>query len=433
MPHANIALQEGLCERNAIREDSLRCSIETALNNIFRQLKDQAVLREDGVASWFFPSGANIAPTPLTPHIYAGNTGVALFLAAYHHVTRSDEARQLALGAITSLKSKLEKLANDPTVGQRAIAIGGLEGVGGLPYAFARLADWLAAPELVDTGSAAVQLVLSHRIECDERLDTISGCAGALLALLAYCNEKAVPETARTAAMDRALACGRRLLNKRAPFQNGPHAWPGVNRPPISGFAHGAAGIACALWQLFRHTGNQEFRDAAFEGFAFERSLYDPSQKKWFDPRFNRMQQHAAWCHGAPGIALGRLRCLLDSNSSEIYCDVEEALAITQQTPECPMDDVCCGNFSRVEILHTAGRLLDRPELIDDSLALLRKIFARTTPGFSFLASMQSGPDQTMTSFNPAFFRGVAGVGYTLLRLLNPNAFPCILLLGCDY
>jgi lantibiotic modifying enzyme len=432
MPHA-IALQGGSCECNAIREGSLRCSIETALNSIFYQLKNQAVLREDGVASWLFPSAANTAPIPLTPHIYAGNTGVALFLAAYHHATKSDEARQLALGAIALLKSKVEKLANDPNVGQRAIAIGGLEGVGGLPYAFARLADWLAAPELVDTAIAAVQLVLPHRIECDERLDIISGCAGTLLALLAFCNEKAVPETARTAAMARALACGRQLLSKRASFRNGPRAWPGVNRPPISGFAHGAAGTACALWQLFQRTGNHEFRDAALEGFAFERSLYDSSQKKWFDPRFNRMQQHAAWCHGAPGIALGRLRCLIDSNSSEVHCDIEEALAIIRQLPEYSMDDVCCGNFTRVEILHTAGRLLNRPELVDDSLALLRKVFTRSTPGFSFMASMQSSPDQTMTSFNPAFFRGASGVGYTLLRLLDPNAFPCILLLGCDY
>ncbi|HET6935875.1 MAG TPA: lanthionine synthetase LanC family protein, partial [Candidatus Angelobacter sp.] len=33
------------------------------------------------------------------------------------------------------------------------------------------------------------------------------------------------------------------------------------------------------------------------------------------------------------------------------------------------------------------------------------------------------------TTFNPTFFRGVAGVGYSLLRLLYPEMFPCVLLL----
>lgn len=432
MPHANGALQDNSCERYTILDDSLRCSIASTLDNIFVQIKNHAIVREDDIASWSFPAEPNAPPILLGPHIYAGSSGIALFLAAYYRATRVEEARQLALGAIAPLKSRLEKLANDPAIGQRAIAIGGLEGAGGLPYIFARLADWLEAPELIDAATAAVRLVLPHRIECDERLDVVSGCAGTLLALLAFCNERAIPEPARAMAMDRALICGQRLLDKRAPYQNGPRAWPGVNRPPISGFAHGAAGSACALWQLYRLTGNQEFRAASCEGFAFERNLYNQDAKKWFDPRFNRLLQHAAWCHGAPGIALGRLRCLIDSGSPEVRDDLEEALTITRQLPEYPMDDVCCGNFARVEILYTAGRLLDRPELIQDSLALVHKVFARTTPSFSLMASMQSGADQTMTSFNPAFFRGIAGVGYTLLRLLNANAFPCILLLGCD-
>src|SRR5262249_51943775 len=85
----------------------------------------------------------------------------------------------------------------------------------------------------------------------------------------------------------------------------------------LTGVSHGAAGIAAALLELARASGEVRYRDAATHAFAFEESLFDPVTKNWPDlrgiparggSRGRVFPCAAVWCHGAPGIALSRLR-----------------------------------------------------------------------------------------------------------------------------
>src|SRR5262249_38070531 len=74
-----------------------------------------------------------------------------------------------------------------------------------------------------------------------------------------------------------------------------------------------------------RATGEQRYRDAALGAFAYERGLFDPDVGNWPDLRARSATGGArpvrrfttAWCYGAPGIALARLRAaeLLDDPS----------------------------------------------------------------------------------------------------------------------
>lgn len=434
MPHANGTLPQGPFPEMPVLGYSLRTLIESALTSIFLQLKDHCLSRPDGTIYWLAPasdsSASQQAPRALGPYLYDGSTGTAMFLAAYHHATGDQESRELALRTLGPLAAKLATLPGAQAGEQRAFPIGGFNGFGGLAYALGQMSRWLDSVQLLQSASAALRSISHTSVERDQALDVVNGCAGTLLSVLAFCEDERVEASLRNEALPLGIACADRLLNARTSLEGKPRAWPGKARPPISGFAHGAAGIACSLWELATHTGDERFRAAACEAFAFEHSLYDPKEKKWFDPRFNRLQQHAAWCHGAPGIALGRLRCFPALEASEVAEDLEQALAITRAVPEFPVDDLCCGNFGRVEILHTAGRLLRRPELVRDSLTLAESVLMRAaSQGFSFFADPAGSSGKHTTTFNPTFFRGVAGVGYSLLRLLYPEMFPCVLLL----
>ena len=363
-----------------------------------------------------------LALSALGPHVYDGTSGIALFLAGFSSVTKDAEAGRLAVRFLAPLASRMRMLrAAIDHAADLPIAIGGMIGLGSFIYSFTRVATWLGDDDLLDCACAAAELITRERILADERLDVMTGCAGTLLGLLALHSADHADVFERERALDLAFCCGRRLLSARAPYASGLRAWPGVNRPPISGFAHGAAGISYALARLFEATGQPAFRDAALEGFAFERSLYDAHANNWLDPRFNRPVEQSAWCHGAPGMALARLHSLRAMDTAELRNDIEIAVTISRKTRGISRDHLCCGTSGRIEILSDAGEILGRPELLDDANGLSARMLARAAGSdFSF------GDD---VALHPSLFMGLAGIGYTLLRLDHPRRFPCLLAL----
>ncbi|MBZ5604295.1 MAG: hypothetical protein LAO79_18490, partial [Acidobacteriia bacterium] len=78
----------------------------------------------------------------------------------------------------------------------------------------------------------------------------------------------------------------------------------------LTGFSHGAAGIAYALERLSRATAMAEFRDAASEARAYESAVFSKDRGNWPDLRFPVTKLgpvfQTTWCHGATGIGLGR-------------------------------------------------------------------------------------------------------------------------------
>jgi lantibiotic modifying enzyme len=69
-----------------------------------------------------------------------------------------------------------------------------------------------------------------------------------------------------------------------------------------------------ALLQLYQATENPPFLEAAEGGFNYERQSFDSTQQNWPDFRDDVASTSTAnvcglaWCHGAPGITISRLR-----------------------------------------------------------------------------------------------------------------------------
>ena len=90
--------------------------------------------------------------------------------------------------------------------------------------------------------------------------------------------------------------------------------------------------------------------------------------------------------------------------------DIENAVAGVQQNKPTPVDTLCCGTLGGIEFLCEAGGALKRDDLRAAAARRLMAVLdrANTTGDYRW----NNGKRQ----FNLGLFRGLSGVGYTLLR-----------------
>jgi lantibiotic modifying enzyme len=342
-------------------------------------------------------------------------TGVAVFLAAQFAVSGGPQYRKAALGVTRSLR----RLFMDSAVDRKtlrtvllAAGIGGAHGAGATIYGLLKTGQILNDEETVDTALCLSRLLDSGAILADTKLDVTSGAAGAIMSLLALWEQ-----TGEAELLEKAMLCGERLLEMRS----AEGAWVTIARRPLAGFAHGAAGIGLAMLRLHAAAPDTRLREAAMAGFAWERTLLSPEWSNWQDLRDHIKDRFAAaaWCHGAPGVALSRIGALklLDGNEgeSQLRSDLNFGLQCLMRGEIGNDGTLCCGEMGRAETLLVAARSLDRPEL--GVLAQQR--------ASCVAAGLLAGEERP---FVPGFFQGSAGIGYGLLRLIAPDRLPSVLL-----
>jgi lantibiotic modifying enzyme len=381
---------------------------------IATKLQKWAIRSPDGSANWitlgYSTQSQQCQFQPMGYDLYNGCTGVALFLAALEKVVGAG-FHDLTLAALLPLRQLLHDSESNQEFAKK-IGIGGATGLGSIIYALVRISQFLHEPNLLQDARQAASLLTPETISLDLDLDVMAGSAGAILGLLAL-----VETTEADAFKELAIALGDRLLDNRVKSETGYQTWQNSDKKLLTGFSHGAAGIAYALLRLYQTTHEVKFKQAAIDAIAYERSVFSTDTRNWPDLRSSQISFMTNWCHGAPGIGLARLGSLAILDNKEIHQDIEMALKTTQDFGISAIDHLCCGNFGRIEFLLEASCQLKRPELLDEALlkaSLLVKQFEKT--------------DSFADVYDPSFFRGIAGIGYELLRLAEPNSLPSVLL-----
>jgi type 2 lantibiotic biosynthesis protein LanM len=256
---------------------------------------------DDERANWLTLSAANEREWQLTTaglDLYDGLPGIILTLAYLGHATGEGRYWSFARAGLRTLRRKVTALQQNVTT------VGAFNGWGSLVYLHSHLyALWDDAECLHEAEQAAARL--GEAIEQDESLDIIGGSAGAILALLSLHRVG----DARSA-LELATRCGQHLAAAAQPMTGG-FGWrhPRAADTPLTGFSHGAAGIAYSLLALAGASGEEQYRELAQAGIAYERSVFCAEHQNWPDLRDPGEHdcQRAAWCHGATGIGLARL------------------------------------------------------------------------------------------------------------------------------
>jgi type 2 lantibiotic biosynthesis protein LanM len=399
---------------------------------IAQSIQERAIKGDDGSTHWiglgFVHEARRFQLQILNDSLYDGNCGIALFLAALDRVQGDGQFRGLSLGAIQSLRKFLQTANKDDAQRfARETGIGGASGLGSLVYCLVKISQFLKEPALIEDARRAANLVTPEVIAADRQFDIIAGAAGAILGLLALHTE-----TGESAVLEKAIACGQHLLAHRVSVDSSPRAWRTLGEKPLTGFSHGAAGIADALLRLYSVTHDCAYKEAAIEGIAYEHSIFKISATDLPDFRSVARQldgydrRATSWCNGASGISLARLSSLEILDTEKIRQELEVALQITQTSDFDGVDHLCCGNFGRFEVLLVAAKTLGRDESfrIAHHQATLRVARAEQTGGYKLFDNLPN------SVFSPNFFLGTAGIGYGLLRLAFPEKLPSVLLLA---
>jgi type 2 lantibiotic biosynthesis protein LanM len=347
----------------------------------------------------------------LGPDLYNGVAGVGVFLAAHAAIAGQRASADLALAGLLQLRKNL-KSRNAARLA-RALGIGGAVGLGSVVYAFSVIAKQLRDDQLLADAHRATELFTDDLIAADKQLDVIGGSAGAILALL-----RLYRDTGAGDVLQRAVKCGEHLLAQPRLGPQDRRSWvgQGSGAQALNGMSHGAAGFAYALASLAEASGRQEFAAAASECVAFEDSRYDAERHNWPDVRADAAPSWPCqWCHGAVGIGLARLASakLRVADAPPAAVDIENAVEGVRQNPPAAIDTLCCGTLGGIEFLCEAGSALGR----DDLRALAAERLAAVLQAAAATGDYRwnSGKGR----FNLGLFRGLAGVGYTLLRRID--------------
>lgn len=351
------------------------------------------------------------------PDVYSGTAGIALFLTALYTEREDPILLQTIEGSVEQMKSTM----------YAAINHGFYAGKPGIAAALIKIGKELNRTDWVQDGLDLLDSIPSESLQSYE-IDIISGAAGTIPVLLdVYTVFK------KSELLDKAIALGH-LLCDAAVKNNTVWSWATVpSQKNLTGFSHGSSGIALALLQLYKVTGNPAFMEAAEGGFNYERQSFDNTQQNWPDFRDDVVASTTtnvcglAWCHGAPGITISRLKAnQLDSNpvftnemnialattANSVYQGLMENLTSTNYS-------ICHGIAGNADIMMDCGGMeyQQLAEAVGNA-----GISKYPNNNIQWSTGLSSG------QYTPGLMMGIAGTGYFYLRLLNKDKHKSVLL-----
>ncbi len=341
----------------------------------------------------------------IPPGLYAGWMGLALFMAALYRVTEEKK-----YGA--AIEEIVDPIADPKTGGFQPSeqSVGGGTGLGGIVYGFTKLGTFLADDRYSEIATRYQSMLTPDRIISDDAFDVVDGSAGAILGLLAL-----YEATGHSQSLERAEIAGDHLLKHSTEIDGIPVWIPSTIEQPLTGFAHGTSGIAYSLTRLSTATQADRFRETALNSLAYERHQYVAREQNWRDLRPDSSSYMDAWCHGRSGIGLARLGIAEHGDLEQVQDELNQALdGVTMALADD--DHLCCGTSSRISFLLQAAQVLDEPKYREQATQLLAASIEQSATRGRFRTKWQ-----TQHWYDPAFFQGEAGIGYILLRWLDPT------------
>jgi type 2 lantibiotic biosynthesis protein LanM len=368
---------------------------------------------------------------PVSIDLYVGLPGIALFLGYLARIERimdlpgADRREALARSATqTMLRVTAESDLK---------SIGAFAGWGGVLYACTHLAALRQEAALRAACDRIVERIdaLADR---DEDIDVVGGLAGAIATL---CAAHAARASERALAV--AMRCGELLLTRAVKEQNGLWWRTCLGDEPLTGFSHGNSGIAWALLTLGDATGDERFRRAGYAAIAMEREVlraaHDRAGESFHDVResIGEGSITASWCYGTPGLGQARIRALQSAERAGdmsptdqrvLRAELEQLVLATLDHGFVDNHCLCHGDLGTLDFMIQARAVIPGLEArVDAAAAHVLDDILRNGP--------RCGTPEHVPS--PGMMNGLAGIGYGLLRLADPDRVPSLLTLDPPY
>lgn len=363
----------------------------------------------------------------LGPDLYSGTSGIALFLAELFVTTGDPSLRRTALGALQHSFSRVDAISSSARLGL-------FSGWFGIALVAARLGLILDESNLAIQAQQLLQRAFSEQYDKGE-FDVMSGMAGAIAALVVL-----DPILDSPALIDFAVRLGDELIESADKDDSG-YSWKShvfKNHHNLTGYSHGASGVAHALLELYDITKISKYYDAARSAFQYESHSFDAATANWPDFRKDPSSPSRKkrtypcmtyWCHGAPGIALSRIRAFELIHDEQCKIEAITALKTTRESIDSALDtwtgnlSLCHGLTGNAEALIYGAEILKTES--EENMAMALSV-ARM--GIERYAGNSAWPCGTHVGETPNLMLGLAGIGHYYLRLYQP-AIPSVLIL----
>ncbi|MEO2255624.1 type 2 lanthipeptide synthetase LanM family protein [Paenibacillus amylolyticus] len=387
-------------------------------------IKDIAIMGDEGLSVSWISMGMDADEKLIYKSselgLYNGVTGIAYFYLYLSQETGDHKYMQMVHLCIQTAWEMIRKKID------KNISL--FTGYGSILYLLVHKANVCSEPG-VNPDTLELLDILDDMIDNDQQLDVISGCAGTLMACVdMYTNFQSQK------ALDVAVRCGDRLLMLAQPMDQG-MAWvtSAINKTPLSGIAHGNAGICLSLARLYSATGNKAYLETCIEGLKYEEALYSPEVNNWKDLRFtdgSMPEEHYVmyWCNGAPGLGIARIGLAQQLRSlgamDAVEKDIRRALAKTMEEGFTEVSySLCHGDMGNLELFLLAAEYLQDEELKEYSVQMANYIVTQVRHDNHHWRCGIPGRQQI-----PGLMLGLAGIGYQLLRLYNRD-LPSVLMM----
>ena len=363
---------------------------------------------------------------PVGSDLYSGAAGIAHFLAYFDHVAGDSDSRAIARTVVRQIARRLVATIDAADTGTPVppASLGAFGALSGAVYTLSHIGALWADHDLIDLAERLVTMLGNH-IDADRTLDIIGGTAGFIMAASALEHVRSAPTSRRL--LQRAAS----VLTARGEESADGLSWS-TSLPasrPLTGLSHGASGMALALLAAGRLVNQPVFVRAALRALRYERTCFSAARMNWPDYRIlpGRGQEDEpswmwSWCHGAPGIGLVRLEALGSTDDPEVAGDLASALTSTVLFGFGSNDSLCHGDLGNLELLLRARELGYGGEWEDALGAHSARLIARLGEGH-WRCGIPGGVE------TPGLMTGLAGIGYELLRLAEPERVPSLLAL----
>ncbi len=400
---------------------------------IGRQLCRDAIWDGDRCSwlGWVYQAPKSHVFRSLSSDLYGGTAGIALLLLELYRFTEDRQQLRCIDGALNQALSLLDKAKTN-------MSASFFEGKTGLAFVLAKAAQITGRHVLFEKSHDILRGLASEKLD-PIAIDVVTGSAGAIPALICLASVLQCDELLEIADLH-----GQHLLRKAVTCddQSSWQTTPGQSDAHLNGFSHGASGMATALLELYQVSQNQDYLQVALRALNFERRQLNRECGNWPDNRMassNPVKAQAsyslAWCHGAPGIGLARLRQsqILPSNSA-IADDLEIAISTTAEALSLASVlatenfSLCHGLAGNADLLIQAGQSLNRPNLSK---------LAEQVGQYGIEQILRQGRPwpcgNNGAGESPSLMLGTAGIAHFYLRLYDPTEVSSILITIPDH
>lgn len=409
-----------------ISNSVLKASAQAQVAQIVQIVKDRAVVSQ-GMATWCDfearpDGGAEYKPMSMT--LYGGIAGITVFLAAASQFLKDLEAADLTAKSLRAIAWEADA-ANDAvarrelTVGSRGLTVYALTVVNG----FLNDETSLQAARSLASGLdwEAMQLLGGEQELRNEHIDLLDGACGVIVGLTHLWRATQEREW-----LDKACRLADRLCDLADTTQVA-RIWPITSeQPAYIGLAHGAAGMLLALEQLERALISTALSDRCARHRSVIHALrailertYDPARDDWpselreIESDGPCMEDDGVylgrWCHGRAGIGW--------AETHGVGATAPRGMAGAMRSAVKPLDLLCCGNFGVLDWL--VGSSAKYAEATSGAAEIANEVLRQLQQTGHYRLSLDS--------HELSFFRGLTGVGYAWLRVLDPQKFPSVL------